>query len=193
MKDLRYKIQFYSPWHCSSGLSAGADMDMLVVKDQNGLPYIPGKTLKGLIREAVEDYAGLSGSINAEKVNEAFGLSADAEAPGKQDAAGKGTAFFSNVTLAPCEETAIVNGEAQHLMFSKVASTAIDENGVAKDHSLRSMETVVPCTLYAEITDLPDGVSKAIEKSIGLIHHIGLNRNRGLGRCDFIVEKGDEG
>ena len=61
MKDLNIKIEFFSPWHCGSGLSAGADADSLVIKDTNGLPYIPGKTIKGLIREAVEDYAALRG------------------------------------------------------------------------------------------------------------------------------------
>ena len=61
MKDLNIKIEFFSPWHCGSGLSAGADADSLVIKDINGLPFIPGKTIKGLIREAVEDYAALRG------------------------------------------------------------------------------------------------------------------------------------
>ena len=51
-----YTICFFSPWHCGSGTSAGADVDELVVKDKNGMPYIPGKTLKGLIREAVDNY-----------------------------------------------------------------------------------------------------------------------------------------
>ena len=36
MKDLNIKIEFFSPWHCGSGLSAGADTDSLVIKDTNG-------------------------------------------------------------------------------------------------------------------------------------------------------------
>lgn len=50
-----YRLKFYSEWHCGSGLGAGADVDALVVKDKNKLPYVPGKTIKGLIREAVEN------------------------------------------------------------------------------------------------------------------------------------------
>lgn len=50
-----YHLKFYSEWHCGSGLGAGADVDALVVKDKNKLPYVPGKTIKGLIREAVEN------------------------------------------------------------------------------------------------------------------------------------------
>lgn len=44
--DIKYKIEFFSNWHCGSGLAAGADVDALVVKDCNGLPYVPGKTIK---------------------------------------------------------------------------------------------------------------------------------------------------
>ena len=50
---LYYNLTFFTDWHCGSGLAAGADVDTLVVKDKNGLPFVPGKTLKGLIREAV--------------------------------------------------------------------------------------------------------------------------------------------
>lgn len=53
--DITYKIEFFSEWHCGSGLSAGADTDALVIKDSEGFPYIPGKTLKGLFREAIEE------------------------------------------------------------------------------------------------------------------------------------------
>ncbi|MDE6805090.1 MAG: hypothetical protein K2J29_10705, partial [Muribaculaceae bacterium] len=53
--DIRYRIEFFSDWHCGSGLSAGADVDALVIKDDCGLPFVPGKTVKGLVREAMED------------------------------------------------------------------------------------------------------------------------------------------
>lgn len=48
MKNLKYSIQFYTNWHCGSGQAAGADVDALVVKDAQGLPFVPGKTIKGL-------------------------------------------------------------------------------------------------------------------------------------------------
>lgn len=187
MSNIRYCIQFFSPWHCGSGLSAGADVDALVIKDKNNLPYIPGKTLKGLVREAVEDYAALSNTISKEVLNKAFGLPVDAD---KTDDNISGSAFFTNATLDDQETAAIVGNKAQRYLYNNVSSTAIGEDGIAEDHSLRSIETVVPCTLYAEIYDLPEEVASIVEKSFGLIHHIGLNRSRGLGRCDFKVEKG---
>ena len=53
--DIKYTITMHSYWHCGSGLAAGSDVDALVVKDSNGLPFVPGKTMKGLVKEAVEE------------------------------------------------------------------------------------------------------------------------------------------
>lgn len=188
MKSINYRIQFFAPWHCSSGQSAGADVDTTVIKDKNGLPYIPGKTLKGLIREAVVDYGLLRHILTEEDINRTFGLPADASNPENNII---GEAFFTDALLDEQETKAITQKKAQQFMYDKVASTAIDEKGVAKDLSLRSIEIVVACTLYAQILNIPDKVADVMDKALGMIHQVGLNRNRGLGRCDIrIIEKG---
>ena len=53
--NMDYKIEFFSNWHCGSGLAAGADVDALVIKDKDGLPYVPGRTIKGLLRDAATE------------------------------------------------------------------------------------------------------------------------------------------
>lgn len=171
-----YQICFYSQWHCGSGTSAGADMDALVIKDKSGMPYIPGKTLKGLVREAtdnLEQYEGKEADMT-EALGCAFGVEGETT----------GCLHFSNATLSAKEYDAIVSNKAQEYLYNKVATTAIDDDGVAVEHSLRSMETVVPCTLYAQITDVPAELREAIVKALRLIKRMGLKRNRGLGRCD---------
>ena len=54
MATLQYSITFHGDWHCGSGMAAGAELDALVIKDGRGFPYIPGKTIKGLLREQAE-------------------------------------------------------------------------------------------------------------------------------------------
>ena len=68
------KIEFHTDWHCGSGLAAGADVDALVVKDENGMPFVPGKTIKGLVREAVSEIRSFKGATEDEKFVEAFGF-----------------------------------------------------------------------------------------------------------------------
>lgn len=174
---ISYTIQFYAQWHCGSGTSAGADLDALVIKDKNEMPFIPGKTLKGLIREAVETLVQLEGKADelAARIDEAFGTE------GKQT----GCLHFSNATLNSDEYHAIVSHKAQQYLYNKVTTTAIDKDGVAKDHSLRSMETVVPCTLEAEISDVPAALRDTLVRAFGMIKRMGLKRNRGLGRCEI--------
>ncbi len=177
---IHYKIEFHTDWHCGSGLAAGADVDALVVKDENGMPFVPGKTMKGLIREAVEEIRHLQGKdLNDTELAEAFGSEVEKE---KYDVR-RGTMFFANAELCKDEYDAIVSNKAARFMYRDIASTAIDENGIAKEHSLRKIEVVVPCTLHGAIYGVPEDLVDEIKKSIGFIKRMGQNRNRGLGRC----------
>ena len=72
MRTIKYEIEFFSNWHCGSGLAAGADVDALVIKDNNGLPYVPGRTLKGLLREAATILFA-----DKELIGTIFGISGD--------------------------------------------------------------------------------------------------------------------
>ena len=138
--DIIYEIEFFSNWHCGSGLAAGADVDALVIKDKNGLPYVPGRTMKGLLRDASSALCE-----NKESINTIFGVTGD------EDGHKTGCSFFGNATLSHAEYQYIVEqGLAPHL-YQTFASTRIDENGIAKDNTLRKIETVVPCKLEGEI------------------------------------------
>ena len=178
MSTIKYEIEFFSNWHCGSGLAAGADVDSLVIKDKNGLPYIPGRTLKGLLRDAATIL-----SADNDILSTVFGVSGDNEdhMPG--------CAFFGNATLSAAEYQYIVEqGLVSHL-YQSFASTSIDENGIAKDHSLRKIETVVPCKLEGKILNIPDGAEHILEDAMRYIKRMGTGRNRGLGRCKITIRK----
>ena len=178
MSTLKYEIEIFSNWHCGSGLAAGADVDALVKKDNNGLPYIPGRTLKGLLREAASTL-----SADNEIINSVFGVSGD------EDNHKIGCAFFGNATLPVAEYNYIVEkGLASHL-YQSFASTRIDENGIAKDNTLRKTETVVPCKLEGEILNVPNGAEDLLREAARYIKRMGTGRNRGYGRCNIYIYK----
>lgn len=161
---LKYKIKFYDYWHLSSGLSAGAKLDSTVVKDKNDLPYAPGKTIKGLLREVLENQ---NYDINFLHYY-----------------------YFSNAVLDKTNQNEILSNNLQSHLYDIIASTKIDKNGVAKDNTLREIEVVVPLELYGEILDISlDDEYKKIAEHLKNIKRMGLNRNRGLGRCEFLVEE----
>ena len=41
-------------WHVGSGRGSGAAEDASVIKTPDGWPYVPGKAVKGLVREAAQ-------------------------------------------------------------------------------------------------------------------------------------------
>lgn len=186
--DIKYKIEFFSDWHCGSGLASGADIDQLVIKDQDKLPFVPGKTIKGLVREAIETIGGFS-QVDPQKeelLNEAFGFF---DTHDKNKVPIKGLLFFSNAELPAVQKEVICNNSLAKYLYRAVSSTSIDEDGVAKEGSLRRTETVIPCILYGDILDVPDLLMQDIEDALHFIKRMGANRNRGLGRCRFSIIK----
>jgi len=163
---MRYRITFYDFWHLSSGLSGGVALDSLTVKDTFGLPYVPGKTFKGLVREQVE-------LLDLQRVERIFGAEGSKE----------GEAYFSNAML---DEKSVAqlkaNPQLVKFLYDKITSTKIDSNGVADDKTLREVEVVVPLTLEGEIV-CSQADETLLEHGMKMIKQMGLNRNRGLGRC----------
>lgn len=179
--NITYKAEFFTYWHCGSGLSAGADVDLLTIKDADGLPFIPGKTIKGLLREAS---VTLSGLVSAkypplEEIDKIFG----------KEGTLQGSAFFSNAEF-PDEDKAVLKDKSK-LLFTAISSTAIGDDGIAKEHSLRRMEVALPCTLSGTIMHWPDDEKnlKLLTDSLAFVKRLGENRNRGLGRCKFSIMK----
>jgi CRISPR/Cas system CMR subunit Cmr4 (Cas7 group RAMP superfamily) len=178
MSTIKYEIEFFSNWHCGSGLAAGADVDALVIKDKNGLPYVPGRTLKGLLRDAASNL-----SDDKKAISSIFGVSGDEE--NHQT----GCSFFGNATLPSAEYQYIVEqGLVPHL-YQTFSSTKIDENGIAQDNTLRKIETVVPCKLEGEILNVPNGTEGIIVNAMCFIKRMGTGRNRGYGRCKISIRK----
>lgn len=178
MSIIKYEIEFFSNWHCGSGLAAGADVDALVIKDKNGLPYIPGRTMKGLLREAATLL-----SSDEETIGIIFGI------PGDKDGHKIGCSFFGNANLSSAEYQYIVEQKLVSHLYQSFASTSIDENGIAKDNTLRRIETVVPCKLEGEILNVPDGAERMMEDAMCYIKRMGTGRNRGYGRCKISLKK----
>ncbi len=190
---LKYEIKFLDYWHLDSGLSAGAKLDSTVVKDSDDIPFVPAKTIKGLAREMA-----LELNLDCDFLDRCFGTTSDKEDKcytkelKTKDKDGKQIytkCYFSNATLGKSTHQEIETNKLQDNLYDVIASTQI-KDGIAVDNSLREIEVVIPMTLYGEILDIPsqDDCSR-LKKSLKLRKRMGLNRNRGLGRCRVEVVK----
>lgn len=178
MQTLKFKVEFFTFWHIGSGTSGGTYADNLVLKDQNNLPYIPGRTLKGLFREASEELSKLQPSlISSNQIEIIFGKR---EGQGLED---ESKAFFKNAVISKELASLIIENNTQDSLYQVLSATRLDSQGLADDGSLRQLEVCVPLSLFGTIEIFEEADSSFLNHSASWIKQLGLNRNRGLGRC----------
>lgn len=179
-KQIKYKITFLSDWHAGSGLSSGADADAVVIKDNQNLPYLPGKTIKGLLKDVFSDFIEVQPDLlDTDFIKANFGENIE-----KEKKSVMGRLFFSNAELSQNEKNEI-SKEMSAFLYHNIASTTIGENGVAKNSSLRNLQVCIPIVLHGYIDGVDPDETHLFEVAFKYLRHIGSNRNRGLGRCIF--------
>lgn len=180
---INYTITFLSDWHAGSGLSSGAEADSVVIKDKHNLPYLPGKTIKGLLKDVFEDFKEVQPTLlNTDFLKRSFG-----EYIEKDKSSAQGAWFFSNASLAEKEQMEI-SAEMSHFLYRNIASTSIDDLGIANPGSLRTMEVCIPVVLEGYIEGVNATEKKILEMGFSYLRHLGSNRNRGLGRCKIQIK-----
>lgn len=176
---MRYlKLELLDYWHAGTGRGEGAYLDALVIK-RDELPYLPGKTVKGLLREATLT-AEEAGRCDTGTTLRLFG-----RPDGAYDAGGL---IVDDATLpqgvVAWLSTSTDGAALRKHLYRAVASTRIDEDGLARDKNLRRIEVTVPVTLYAPLSC--NGPSESwvqiLERVAPLIRSLGSHRRRGLGR-----------
>lgn len=190
------EFQFHSDWAITSGESAGAYADITTMKSADGLPFIPGKSIKGLLRDAFDQAGELCWPEHDNLLTCLFG---------EEGADQQGALQCSSAELSSDEKAYFQhNKEQTKFLFRTVHSTKINEQtGSAQEGSLRAMEVVVPMNLMAECgfnqTVLEaHGVTQskaitALEHVLPLITELGAKRTRGYGQVSVkLVKQGGE-
>lgn len=206
MKTVRVEIHDF--WHIGSGRGQGVGVDAEVVRTSGGLPYLPGRTLKGLLRDATRSGEVLR-RLPAGTTEALFGtdlvdltdeesLSAQQEYQRFQTQPGVIRISGAYLGSTPAErrqwEAWSSSGQgtsdlARHF-YRKLSTTALQE-GVAKHKSLRTIEVVVPLTLHAWLqgpAERDDWV-RSIQSVFPLVSGLGSGRARGFGSCTLSLEE----
>jgi RAMP superfamily len=169
---LQMEIATY--WHAGTGRGVSLQLDALVRRDRRGLPILPGRTVKGLLRDAVS-LAGEFGWVGPREAERLFGTPTT-----------PGEVLVSPARLPQdASDLIVASGHLRAGLFETLFSTAIDfDSGTARRKSLRSMEVVVPLCLHAALTGpaVSSGWLDSLRTSLPLLRAVGSHRNRGLGR-----------
>jgi len=180
---VRIKMSLLSDTIFGNGNSIPGEEDIAVLTDEYGFPYYKGGTFKGVFREELEHFLDLTGDENGnKKIERLLGVN------GNNDFTGQ--LFFSDLKLSPAVRAKVLE-ETGRSAFSDVRDsftnlrtfTAIDENGVVKNGSLRLARCVDKgLVFYGEIDNVSDEDSQLIMDVLGMIKWIGTLRNRGFGK-----------
>lgn len=189
------EVRIHDFWHVGTGRGGGPGVDARVRRTSAGLPLLPGRTLKGILRDAAEQAGALG--WHTQDVEAWFGTGLDA-APEADDAVGaleemrfrteEGAVQIGSALLGHGEEqqerwelAARAGGDFVPGLFAELHQTAI-ERETAKKKTLRAIEVVVPLTLWARL-DGPERMLHDLERCLPLVTGIGNAKRRGLGRA----------
>ncbi len=174
-------IELLSDMCTTSGDGHNSTVDMDVVYDIHGIPYIPAKRIKGCIREAELELRDM-GIITQEQYEAgavSFSLS---------------NAYIDNYDLmvrelnAFDEKLAGSQNVLEQFTYTRT-QTAVDiDSGTADENSLRTIRVikkglkfVADCVVYEEAD------RDVLEKAASIVKHMGLSRTRGLGMVNVTL------
>lgn len=195
----RIHIELLGFWHPGTGRGQGPGADAVANRSASGLPYLPGRTLKGLLREGAR-IAAEAGALRPEEVDAAFGANpgGDAKEAGRFRTR-PGSLRFESARIGSTPEEAVAweewataseNAPAVRQLFRSFASTKLDEAGRAEDGTLRTVEVVVPTHLLASVSASDRALAlRVLRASAPHVLAVGAHRTRGLGRCVLTVEE----
>ncbi|GHU34181.1 hypothetical protein FACS1894105_00500 [Clostridia bacterium] len=194
-------IKLLSDMCCGTGEGNGSNIDIKTSFDDNGLPIIPGKRLKGLLRECGKFIAD-NGCGDDSAVDRIFGKTG-----GNDGSLRIGTAQLVNST-AIADGLMNLHGDLGKIVTPKTvqsvftvlrAQTAADNDGIVKPLSLRTLQLVrkkcagIAIVFTTEISlDGNDKDRAFLEDCVKTLRHIGLNKSRGYGETECSLGEWNE-
>lgn len=174
------RITLLSDTCTSNGGIHNAAVDTEVVYDDYGLPYIPGRRIKGCLRECALEINDWGGTI---PVGRLFGEK------GNQ----RGLFTIRNAYIAEREQmvSELLGAEGsllanpQNVLESYTmlrSQTAIcSATGVARHNSLRTMRVVRAGAVLEAQVSFPEEYRRQLEECCTIFQHMGISRTRGFG------------
>lgn len=197
---MKIKIELLSDLCTCSGETYNSMVDMDVVYDENGIPYIPAKRLKGCIRESALEMQEL-GIITQEEYEKIFGREGSV-----RSAFSLSNAYILNFNesvedLRNCTYKDLSSPQNVLNQYTYIRTqTAVNlKTGVAEDGSLRTIRVVKKGLKFEAECNWNKGSQKVekrqeeiLKQAVSLVKHIGVSRTRGLGLVEMSLHEEEQ-
>jgi len=179
------RIRLLSEWGITTGESDGFGADNTIVRTVDGLPYIPGHSLRGLLRDA------LVSLVDGKRIHKLFGQAG--KDAGESET---GSLSVSRAMLAhdnELTETGMsIKEVGQALTLVRTQTKINAKTGGVKAGSLRSIEVAAPGLEFSADISVPDEDFVIVQRAALLVRRLGHSRSRGYGHCQMaLVRKQD--
>ncbi len=200
MSDYKIQVRLVTEAIFGSGYSIPGSVDLEIVCDELGLPYMKAKTFKGNFRESMEEIVEIVGKEYEPVLYELMGK-------GEAGVEQWRTLKFSDMRLSEniryTLEKAISEGELESQEIKEALTdvrsfTSIDVDGSSKQGSLRQIR-VIKKNLVFEVEihserELSNEELGLLSMATRNLRHIGAMRTRGKGEleCSFLDNQNGE-
>lgn len=195
------KIELLSNLCVGSGYSYAGIVDSDVCYDKVGLPYIPARRIKGVLRDAAQIV------LTQDQIDLLFGKSGDDATKGLRFS----DAHIQNYSKIyedlrnvqegnVAEKLKVIDMTPQDVLekYTTIISQTRIKDGVAEDNSLRYIRVINQydpvstegqnLVFEASVDALKEEEKENLVRICKAVRHMGLNRNRGLGNVRFTVK-----
>jgi hypothetical protein len=184
---LRLELELLDFWHCGSGKGSGDFLDARADRDAAGLPFVPGRLLKGLLREALarcEAYGHVAPGSTGALFGAALAEAGEALEPG--------SLRVSDARLP--EALRVWLRTPDSVLYRQALSRELYAPAAGSARGRQGLEAIVPVSLEAELRSLGDPAPppdwrERIALALPLVGALGAGRSRGLGRCTLRIRE----
>jgi len=178
----------------ATGEGRGSIIDVEVVSDDYGLPYIPAKRIKGILRESAWHLKNAN-KMGEDILNKIFGIKGGSEgvlilSNGYPSDYSKIKMFLENI--ATKELRNIFSKETVLNYYTQIVSATAIENGIAREKSLRTIRALRKGLIFEFDIDLPYEYINELKTICQVTRYFGLNRNRGFGHIKMTLDHAKE-
>lgn len=207
MNSIQFRLKLYEPLHISDGFGMGRYIDKTMARDEDGIPFIPGGTLKGVIRAEFEklcDILGIwrcPGSCREKTEPEYLCMDMDylcdsCRIFGSTFTEGKVGFTSARMDLDDCfrKMVSCMSKEKKMHIFGgvRVMNQVDRERGCAEDRHLYSLEQTCQNMVFRGELIVMERLSEVdiclLIASMRMLTRIGGKRRRGLGKCRILFD-----
>ncbi len=201
MQKYRMNIKLIADALIGSGEGYGALIDSDIVFDDIGIPYIPARRIKGLLKDSAEESFEIitklfPSFIRLKSIEKLFGARGHHESspisiPNFQINEYEKNFEWLNYYCKNKNLGKFISKESVINSFTSLRRQTTIEDGVAKKNSLRTIRVINKSTIFTgdvEIHSDNAELKKLFVLSCLNLKHIGTKRKRGLGEVECTVD-----